>query len=447
MKAMPYLIWRKLHGRFPALSPRNIQRFFWLGSITVGPKHYFVLGAGTVGVCCARYLLREHKVTLIDRDPPAMGCSFGNAGILQVGGVVPLAMPGILRQVPRMLADPDGPLVIRWQHLVRLAPYLARFVLSAHPARTREISQALADILQLALPAYQPLFDSAHAHYLIRKTGEFYVYRSLQAYEAAQEAHRLRASHGLDIEEIPQDQIRQLEPALAPVFTKAVLFPECQSTIDPHRLTIAIFDDFRRSGGEFIRADLRHIKRRADGTKDLVLGDQTIQARDIVLAFGAYSKKWAKLLGAPTLPIDTERGYHLMLANPGVSLNRPVVVGDDKFGLSSMVDGLRIAGTAELAKLDAPPNFQRAHRLLKLARHVLPDLSDKQVVPWMGHRPSTPDSLPVIGRSPGDPQSIFAFGHGHGGLTLGGITGQIVADIAAGREPPIDISPFAPGRF
>ena len=409
--------------------------------------HYTVLGAGTVGVCCALYLQRDgHRVTLVDRASPGNGCSYGNAGVIQIGACVPIATPGVLRAVPRMLLDPEGPLVIRWQYLPRLAPYLLRFIASARPARVEAIARTLASVLGHAIEAYRPLIDAAGAQGLIRETGEMYVYHTDAAFAAAAPAHELRRRHGVRIEPVPIEELRQIEPALAPGFKHAVWFPDCIRTTSPHLLTHALAQRFIQDGGEFRQEAVRDI------TVDL-RGELTLQTFDgpravdrLVIATGAHSRPWAEKLGS-FVPLDTERGYHLMLPEPGVELSRPVIVGDHRVGIASMVGGLRIAGTAELAKLDAAPNFQRAHRLLAIVKRALPDLNIADPRPWMGHRPSTPDSLPVICQAPRTPRAFFAFGHGHLGLTMGAITGRLIADLAAGRKPPADLAPLHIDRF
>lgn len=409
-------------------------------------RHFTVLGAGTVGVCCALALLEDgHAVTLVDREEPGMGCSFGNAGIIQIGGVVPIANPGIMKQVPKMLLDPEGPLVIRWQYLPRLLPYLTRFIMSATPQKVEAAATALSSILQSAIPAYDEMIKSAGAESLIRRTGELYVYETDAAFAAAKGAHDLRRKHGVKIEPIPIEQLRQLEPALAPIFRHSVLFPDCISTLDPSELTQRLADHFQHQGGVFLRANIDDIETSPDGSRVLLAGGQRYPVDELVLALGAHSKRLAKKLGS-FVPLDTERGYHLMIPDNGLRLNRPVVFGDQKFGAASMVHGLRLAGTAELCAIDRPPNYSRAFRLLNMARRALPDMPREEPQPWMGHRPSTPDSLPVICKAPNRDKTYFAFGHGHLGLTMGAITGRLIADIAAGRST-IDLSPFDVRRF
>ncbi len=410
-------------------------------------SHFTVLGAGTVGVCCALFLQRDgHRVTLVDRGEPASGCSYGNGGIIQIGAVVPIATPGVLRQVPKMLLDPEGPLIIRWQYLPRLMPYLTRFIWSARPARVEAIAKSLASVLGLAIPAYRTLVSAAAAQNLIRDTGEMYVYQTDAAWEAAKPAHALRRRNGVKIEDVPLEELRQIEPALTRDIKHAVWFPECIRTTNPALLTRALAEQFVKDGGEIRQETVTDISLGHDGALSMTTENGTRTLDKLVIATGAYSKKWAQKLGS-YVPLDTERGYHLMLKDPGIELNRPVILGDHRVGVASMIGGLRIAGTAELATLDAPPNYRRSQRLLAIVKRAVPALRTEAVDHWMGHRPSTPDSLPVICQSPRTKNAFFAFGHGHLGLTMGAATGRLIADLAAGRTPPIDMAALHIGRF
>ena len=415
-------------------------------------RHFTVVGAGIVGVCCAFALRRDgHRVTLMDRDEPGRGCSYGNGGIVQIGASVPVATPGVLRQVPRMLLDPNGPLVIRWPYLPRLTPYLLRFIAAARPERVEQISVALAALLDGAIEAFREMLGAAGALDAIAHTGELYVNQSEAAYRAARGGHDIRRRRGVRVEELSADEVRQLVPALTPSVRRGVLLPDCMTVANPFHLTTRLVEAFRRDGGAVLRETLRDIETGSDRRVTLLTDAGRHEVDRLVLATGAWSKRWAAKLGA-RIPMDTERGYHLMLSDPGIDLRIPVLSGDHRFGVTPMADGIRVAGTAELAGLEAPPNYRRAEMLIPLAKALLPDLrtpDPRDVSPnlWMGHRPSTPDSLPVIGSAPRIPNAFLAFGHGHLGLTLGPLTGKLVADLAAGRPPPVDMEPYAAARF
>lgn len=406
-----------------------------------------VLGAGIVGICVATTLQQQgHSVTLVDRDDPGAGCSSGNAGMIQCSSVVPLATPGVIRSVPRMLLDQKQPLVIRWNALAHIFPFLMRFVASAHPAKVQKISEALATIVPRAYDAYEPLLRAAGARNLVRKAGELYVYKSTASFTGGSFPHELRRRQGIEVQDIPLRDLYDLEPALARDFRHAVYLPDSYQTADPLEISRALVRLFVSMGGTFARETVTDIVMGPDGP-DYVQTDAGCHRIDhLVLAMGAYSGALARRLGSP-VPLRGERGYHLMLTNPGVSLRTSVISGDYKFGILQMQHGIRLAGTAELARLDAAPDYDRARRLLPLARQILPGLDGAEAKPWMGHRPSMPDSLPVICRSPRHRSVYFAFGHGHSGLTLGAMTGRIIGDLVAGRTPDPDVSPFDVRRF
>lgn len=405
-----------------------------------------VLGAGAVGVACALYLQREgHDVLLIDRDEPARGCSFGNAGLIQCSSVVPIAMPGLLRAVPRMLLDPDQPLVVRWRHLLSLAPYLLHFIKEASAARSEANSCALAAIIPASFEAYRPLIEAAGLDDMVERSGELYVYETQAAFAAAAGNLAMRSARNVEVQLLTGSEARELEPALSPAIERAVFLPNSYQTVNPYRFVEALARHFSGSGGSIVQADIQSITPTGSGFA-LTTDKEPITAERIVVALGAFSKPFARRLGCD-VPLDSERGYHLRLPTPGVRLKRTVLSGDFRFAMAPSDDAIVLAGTAELARVGAPPDFARAKRLLPLAQRLLPGLAADGETTWMGHRPSTPDSLPVIGRSPRDRNAIFAFGHGHSGLTLAGVTGRIVADLVAERLPDVDLAPYRADRL
>ncbi len=411
------------------------------------PRDVIVLGAGIVGLCSALYLQRDgHRVTVIDRLPPGEGTSYGNAGLIQVDANLPIATPGILWQVPKMLTDPEGPLVIRWRYLLRLAPWLIRFVAASQPEKLDAIASALAALLDRAHDAYRPLLAQADAEDLFAPTGELYVYRNLSAYEAAKRDHDHRRRYGATLEELGAAELRQLEPSLSPDIKRGVFSPDCLRVANPLTLSQRLAGALARGGGTIRREAVTDVECEAEGPAAVVTDAGRHEADRLVLAMGAFSKPWAAKLGA-RVPLDTERGYHLMLPDPGVDLRTPLVVGDHRFGIVPMAHGIRLAGTAELASVDAPPNYRRSRMLGPMAQKIVPGLNLEGAEEWMGFRPSMPDSLPVIGPVPGSGRALLAFGHGHLGLTLGAITGRIVADLVAGRDSGFDRSPYRADRF
>lgn len=406
-----------------------------------------VIGAGVVGMSCALSLLREGKhVVVVDRGAPGEGTSFGNAGVFATGHVVPIGTPGILARVPGMLMDPDSPLSIRPSYLPHLLPYLWQIVRASHPKRVEAISLALRDLLEGSIEAYMPLLGGTAMNDLIRRSGWLMVWRNDAGFVADRAANELRRRRGIRLEEIASEELRQLVPALSRDYRRALLMPDCGHTVNPLRLVQTLADQFRHEGGTILRDTVRGIELGESGPRRLATENGGIDVQGVVVAAGPDSAMLAAQLGS-TVPLEGERGYHVMLPNPGIELRLPVLIADAKFGLTPMEHGIRLAGTIEFDRPDAPPRPSRHRRMIEQAKRVVPGLADAGATTWVGRRPSLPDSLPAIGASPHHRNAWFAFGHGHIGLTLGGVTGRLVADLVAGRNPGIDLAPFRIDRF
>ena len=410
-----------------------------------------VIGAGMVGVCAASWLQRDgHSVFLIEPGTPGEGASFGNAGCFNGSSVTPVAMPGVIRSVPRWLLDPLGPLALRWSYLPAILPYLVRFVGSATPDKVRAQAKALRPLVGPSVPMVQDLARDAGAEDLIHQRGHLYVYRSEEALAKDGFAWALRRENGVVVDEFDADGLRQLEPTLSREYVRGLLVRENGHTENPLGLVTALVDEFRRRGGEIVRA--RALGFRLEGRRLTAIRTDAgeFPADAAIVCAGAYSKPLAAALG-DRVPLETERGYHLMIRDPEVMPRIPTADADGKFVATPMALGLRFAGTVELAGLAAPPDWRRARILLAQGRKMLPglaaDYSDERLSMWMGHRPSLPDSLPALGPSRATPDVIYAFGHGHVGMTAAPMTGRIVADLVAGRPTPIDIAPFSAARF
>jgi D-amino-acid dehydrogenase len=406
-----------------------------------------VIGAGIVGVCAALYLQRDgHRVTLIDRQGPGEGASKGNAAVIAAESCVPVATPGILRSVPGMLLDPLGPLAIRWRYLPKLAPWLWEFVKASSPRRVEAIAGALRPLLTQAVDSYVPLLRSAGIEEMLRRTGWLCVYESDRKFAAAQDSLALQRRHGVKIEVVPFEEIRQFEPSLAPVYRHAVYFPENAYVTDNYRLVQALAESFVRDGGTLLTEEVRDFVLGAHGPTHAVTDKARRPFDAVAIACGAWSKALAVRLGHRPL-LETERGYHVTFPNPGVMPRLPIYSGDYSFAVTPLAHGLRFAGTVELGGLAAAPDYARARVLVERGRRMFPQLDEAGGTQWMGFRPSMPDSVPVISGSERHRNAVFAFGHGHIGLTLGAVTGRIVADLVAGRDTGLDMRPYRIDRF
>lgn len=406
-----------------------------------------VLGAGVVGTCVALQLL-DHgwRVTLLDPKGPGEGASKGNAGIIAVSHVTPIAMPGILRQVPRMLLQRQAPLSIRWRYLPQLAPWLYEFLKASQPGRLPAICDALAALMRDAYEAYLPLLDSCGGRDLVKRQGWLMVYESDALFARDQKDFDLRREHGVRIELVDAAEIRQLVPAVSRHVRHGVFFSECGHTINPHRLVTTLARAVEDRGGTIVRGEARDFAFDGSRVRAVIGTSGEIAADAVVVACGAWSKPLAAKLGS-RVPLDTERGYHVTFKAPEVEIPVPIVSGDHRFGVTPMEQGLRAAGTVEFGGLEAPPSPYRHELLVERTAGLLPGLRTEAQSRWMGFRPSMPDSLPVIGRAPACPNAYFAFGHGHIGITTGAVTARLIAQQMQGRPTDIDLSPFRADRF
>ena len=408
-----------------------------------------VVGAGVVGLACATHLqMRGFGVTLIDPRPPGEYCSLGNAGCLSRASCVPLSLPGTWRKVPDWLADRAGPLTIRLAYLPRLAPWLWRFQRASSLTRVNRAADALHALLTVTIDKWRPLAERAGVPELIVQRGYAFGYESERGFAEDALGREIRGRRGVRIEVLTGAAIRDFDPALSPHLTHLVLLPEQGHCPNPLRLSRALAQRLRAGGATFVEnaaAGFEFADDRVVGVRTSA-GSVVAGIDAVVIAAGAHSNALSSQLGS-RVPLETERGYHVMLEAPGVAPHVPIASGEGKFFATPMEEGLRIAGAVELAGLDAPPDYRRADALLEKARRLLPGLRHAKLSRWMGHRPSLPDSLPVIGRSPQVRNVYFAFGHGHVGLTAAAPTGEIVADLVTGAQPFMDISPFAARRF
>jgi D-amino-acid dehydrogenase len=416
-----------------------------------GTKRVGVIGAGMVGVCAASWLQRDgHSVFLVEAGKPGHGSSFGNAGCFNGSSVTPVSMPGVIKNVPRWLLDPVGPLSLRWTYLPAIAPWLVRFVRAGTPEKVHAHARALRPLVGPTLEALKPLVAAAGAEDLVHRLGHLYVYRSAERLGKDRLAWELRRENGVDIDEFDADELRQLEPALSRDYIRGVLVRENGHTSNPLGLVERLLAQFLRAGGELVRARAHGF--RLDGRRLAAIQTDTgdLPADAAVVCAGAYSKPLAAALG-DRVPLETERGYHLMISDPESVPRIPTADADGSFVATPMDTGLRFAGTVELGGLAAPPDWRRARILLAQGRKMLPGLAashpEERISVWMGHRPSLPDSLPVLGPSRASPDVFYAFGHGHVGMTAAPMTGKIIAELVTRRPPSIDIAPFAASRF
>ncbi|HZC35282.1 MAG TPA: FAD-dependent oxidoreductase [Chthoniobacterales bacterium] len=411
-------------------------------------RAFVVIGAGIVGLSASLCLQdKGFEVTIIDRDLPGTGCSFGNAGLLARYYIEPVPLPGLLTRLPAMLMDRRAPMIVRWRHLPRLSPWLLRLLLSSRRSRAEEISKALASLQDKDDSAYREFLKQAGIENLIRSRGVLIAFMTEKGMLGVRDVFELYRRRGIPFEILDSKAACQLVPELSDKVKAAAYFRNCSHLLDPYATCRGLGEQFCRNGGIIERANVLDIKCLGDESFLILTDKKTYTAKGLVLAAGAFSGRLARRLGC-RIPLESERGYHVTLPAPGVQLDVPVMSGEVGFCINQMTNGqLRIAGTVELASLQALPDYTRADLLLQKAKEILPKLSSANPSRWIGFRPSLPDSLPVIGRSPILKGAYLGFGHGHLGMTLGPVTGRLISELASNQVPSVDLSPFRPDRF
>ena len=410
-------------------------------------KDITIVGAGIVGMAAASYLRRDgHAVTVVDMRQPGEYCSAGNAGILSPGSCVPFGLPGNLKNVPRWLNDPLGPLAISSGYFLRVLPWLLRFQAASNLRRVNEIAPALRALLKQTFEMWAPLVQWAGVSELLRQTGYLVVYETEEGFRSDMLGWRIRREQGVVCEDIERGRIREMEPALRDIYVRGVFLPEQGHCANPLRLTQSLAAQFQRDGGRFVQREILGIDVGPDGPRALITDGGSIPVETLVICAGVHSNEFSARLG-DRVPLESQRGYSVTYETPSVTLQRPVLAGERKSFVTPLETGLRVAGTVEFAGIKAPPNYKRADVLCRHAEHMLPELTGTNVTKWMGHRPQIPDSCPVIGRSSRLANVYYGFGHGHLGITAGAPTGRLIAELVGGRKPYIDIRQYRVDRF
>lgn len=417
-------------------------------------EHVVVIGCGIAGVCSAIALLKAgYRVTLLEPANPGgeQAASYGNGAWLSPASIVPMSMPGLWRKVPGYILDPEGPLTIRLRHLPQLAPWVWRFIKAGSTVQKVErTARALSSLLGDAPSRHQALAQVAGKPELIRQDGLLYAYPDRSAFEADALGWRLRRDNHVAWRELEGDALHAFEPALSARYRFGALVEAGGHCLDPGCYVAALARHARALGAAQLSLKAVGFEISAGRLTAVATDEGTIPCDRAVIAAGIRSKALAAQAG-DRVPLESERGYHVEIANPAVAPHVPVMPADGKMGNTVTRGGLRAAGQVELATVDSPPDWARAAILLRQLLVTYPGLGEEPsrlaVRRWQGHRPSTPDGLPVISPASGCRDIIHAFGHGHVGLAAGPMTGELVAGLVSGAPCPIDPAPFSVARF
>ena len=406
-----------------------------------------IVGAGIVGSSTALWVQQDGKrVLLLDSRSPGSATSYGNACTIASYGCVPINSPSIYRRLPYLLFNKDSPLRIDWWYALTHLPWQIAFLRNCSASRMDDISTKLANLLELTDGGIDPLVQRSSAQSCFaEQRGIYYVFNSAKTYNAAQKETELRRRHGTSITEFSELEFRELEPNIRMPVHRALLFEGSRFLRDPVKLVEHYVDQFTKDGGFFKQSHVTRVFPGPEGVAVHLRDGTSISCRKLIIAGGAWSKSVVGS-GAEDLPLDTERGYHILFKDYGNLVERPVAWVEGGFYTTPMDHGLRLAGTVELAGLKETPNRNRIDYLTRSAHKLFGDIGQPDDT-WLGFRPTFPDALPVIGVSHKSNSILYAFGHQHIGLTLGGATGKIIADLIEGREPPIDLKPYSPTRF
>lgn len=405
-----------------------------------------VVGAGIVGMSTALYAQKDGlRVALCDPNPPGSGTTAGSACTVATYACIPVNSPDIFTTLPRLLFSRDSPLSLNVAHALRNPRWMLSFLNNCRPSRVNHITQALGDILKHSDAGLDPLIEEVGAKDLIVRNDCLYVWSTPAGYEASRASTAARAAQGVSFDELTANEVRQLEPHLKLAIHRGLRFNGARHITSPQGFVTRMLKRFETLGGRYLPQAVTRSDPDANGVTVRLAEGSEIRAGRMALTAGAHSGK-IDGTGGTGLPLGTERGYHVLYRDHGQQLSRPVGWAEAGFYATPMADGLRIAGTVEINAVDAPANPRRTDYLHRKAQQMFAGLPAPDDT-WLGYRPTMPDSLPVIGPSPHSDRVILAFGHQHIGLTLGGITGRIVTDLAQGRRPDCDIEAFAPDRF
>lgn len=418
-----------------------------MGSI-MQQKRILIVGAGITGVSTALWLQRDGwATTLIDPIRPGSSgqTSFGNAGLLARASLMPVATSALMRKAPAMLLNPDAPLFLRWSYLPRLLPWLAAFIRNVSETRIREIAQGLTAMTADTNEQHLALAQGSIAARHIRQDSLLTLYPERRDYEADSLTIALRKEYGFVPDILNRAEIVERDPHLGPSYNFATKFGDYCWIASPGDYVSDLFQLYLDRGGEFLRARVTGLATGEKPAATLESGD-ILDAEKIVLAAGVWSRDLAKTLGI-RMVMEAERGYHLSIKNPAFTAPQPYMVTDAKLVVTPMQGALRAAGIVEFAGIDAPAKDAPIRLIKRAMGKLYPGLEIGETESWMGRRPTTADSLPVLGEAASAPNIIHAYGGQHLGLTIGPKLGRLVADLIGGRRPNIDLAPYRPDRF
>ena len=408
-------------------------------------KNIAVVGAGIVGICSAYFLQKSgFRVTLIDREDPGTMTSFGHACSFADYANVPINYPGLVWDIPKMLMRKDGPLAVDFIYILQNLPWAFKFLKNCKKEKVDEIASSLTNLLKHSQISYDEIFKDVEVKEYISHEENLYLFDTKKSFEDYEYANIIRKNNRVNVRNLNKDEVKELEPNIADVYYAGQVFTGSRHTTNPLAISTKIFATFLELGGNYIKQNVKALNQK-ENSIELSLDNKKIIFDKIIISAGAWSNQIANMLG-DKFPLDTERGYHILFETNEKLINRPVAWSESGFYLIQIHNGIRAAGTVEIAGLKKSPNKKRIEMIERQSRKVLPQLGEVKST-WMGRRPTLPDSLPIIGKSEQNENVIYAFGHQHIGWTLGAVTGKIIDSLSKDQTPNIDISAYSPSRF
>ena len=404
-----------------------------------------IIGAGIQGVCNALFLQKKSfQVTLFDRDEPGRNsATYGNAGHFSPYASVPLNRPDVLADIPAMLLSSRGPVALKWNYVPKMIPWFLKFIINCTNKNMMHTAKNMHQILDLALPAFDELFDEVDISGLVENKGIMYFWND-QNLKSRELEIRIRNELGVKQQLLSPKEIHDLEPNIKPVYHGGVYYDYARHARDPKKILIKLFENFLKKGGKYLKLNINGLD--FDGEKPVARTEiQRFVFDKIVIACGAFSKKLTDKL-YENIPLDTERGYHIHFKDCDHLISRPVIYSNRAFGMTPMEQGLRVVGTVEFGGLKNPLSKTRIKNLIDNAKELLGGLPEHEDE-WLGFRPSLPDFLPVIGPSKNYKNVFYSFGHHHLGWTLGAISGKIISNMIANENTNLDLKPYSSLRF
>ena len=403
-----------------------------------------IIGAGIQGVCNALFLQKKgFQVTLFDRDEPGNSATYGNAGHFSPYASVPLNRPDILADVPAMLLSSKGPLALKWNYVPKMIPWFLKFIINCTNKKMLHTAKNMHQILDLALPAFDELFDEVDISGLVENKGIMYFWND-QNLKSRELEIRIRNELGVKQQILTPKEIHDLEPNIKPVYHGGVYYDYARHARYPKKILIKLLQNFTIKGGKFIKLNIKELN--FDEQKPVLRSEsQRFIFDKLVIACGAFSKNLTDKLHEK-IPLDAERGYHVHFKDYDHLISRPVIYSNRAFGMTPMEQGLRVVGTVEFGGLKNPLSKSRIKNLIDNAKELLDGLPEHKDE-WLGFRPSLPDFLPVIGPSKNYKNVFYSFGHHHLGWTLGAISGKIISNMIANENTNLDLKPYSSLRF